>query len=188
MNKLKFIVISFLSVFFLGTAVVVGADTIPGTNYEVISDLSIKDVSSNIVYEFYSTDLRDDFIMANSQYQSRSNGVADYRKIFVSSTRQSYTTGPISATVYGGQAGASVTSQANVSFTVPKTNIGVNIGGSVTHNVPPRTYGYIVGKSSYNLNKYNLQVRYLGTNNYVSAGVAYDVSNVSTWTALHTWR
>lgn len=190
MNKLKLMILSLLGILSFGTVMVAQSETISNSSYEIISDLIVKDTVNSLVYQFDSVDFRDQFLEANSGIQTRSNatGVADSRRKFVSSVRKTLTSGAISSTVYGGKAGASISSDASFGFTDPTSGLGFNLGRSVTHNVPPYTYGHIIGKASYNLNTYRIELRYLGTNRYVSGGTAYSISNVNTWTELRTWK
>lgn len=188
MSKRKFAILFLFSLLCLCTAVVSHAETTTVSSYEIISDLVIKDNANGTIYEFNSVEFRDDFLTNNSQYQTRLSGVADTRRTFVRSIRKSFTSGPLSITAYGGAAGATVTAPLTFTFSDPQTGLGVSVTLGTSHNVPPYTYGYIVAKVHYNLNEYNLFVRYLGTNTYVPAGKAYDISNVSGWTELKTWK
>lgn len=164
------------------------AETPTVAKYEIISTLVIKDNTNGIIYKFNSVECRDAFLNNNSKYETRSSGVADVRRTFVRSRRVLYTTGPLSITAYGGKAGATVTSPLAVGFTDPKTDLGGTVHLGTSHNVPPNTYGHIVGKIRYNVDEYNLSVRYLGTNKYVPAGKSYGISNVNGWTELKTWK
>ena len=188
MSKVKFIILSFLSIICLCITTISHAETTAVTNYEIISELVIKDNANGTIYKFNSVELRDYFINNNSKYQTRSAGVADVRRTFVRSIRKTLSSGAISNTAYGGVAGATVTSPLTFNFTDPQTGIGISVNLGTSHNVPPHTYGHIVAKVQYNLNEYNLSVRYIGTNTYVPAGKAYDISNVFGWTELRTWK
>ena len=89
---------------------------------------------------------------------------------------------------YGGKAGATLTVGAGVSFSAPESGAGLSLNHSVSHNVPPYTYGYIRLKASYTVNVRKLEVRYLGTNKWVPAGQTSTISNVSVWSELVTWK
>ena len=137
---------------------------------------------------FYTTELRDAYLESKSMYQTRSNGIADYRTSYSYSYKKSTTSGAVSSTAYGGKAGATLTVSAGVSFSDPESGAGLGLNHSVSHNVPPYTYGYIRLKASYTVNVRNLEVRYLGTNKWVPAGETSTISNVSVWSELVTWK
>lgn len=176
------------SLLFLGISSTVSADVVPGTNYEIVSNLVVKDVNTGEVLRFYTPELRDAFLQSTSGIQTRSNatGVADYRTKYLRSYNYTATSGPMSITAYGGKAGASLTVNAGVKFS--KKRFRFSLGGSVTHKVPPYTYGYIRLKSSYTAKVSKLEVRYLGTNKWVPAGEASTLANVRVWSELHTWK
>ncbi|HEL1636336.1 hypothetical protein [Streptococcus suis] len=188
MSKRKFIILFLFSILCLCSPMVSHAETTLLSNYEVISDLVIVDNENGILYEFYSEEYRDDFLASNSKYQTRSNGVADTKRVFVRSIPKTYTSGAISINAYGGEAGATLTPPVSYSFADPKTGHEVTVSLGVSHNVPPYTYGHIIVKANYNLNEYDLKVRYLGTNKYVNAGKTYTISNAIGWTELRTWK
>lgn len=137
---------------------------------------------------FHTVELRDAFLQSKSGYQTRSNAtnVAGYRTRYHRSYNATATAGAVSPTAYGGKAGASLTVNAGVRFSAK--GFGFKLGGSVTHKVPPYTYGYIRLKSSYKVNVSKLEVRYLGTNTWVPAGESSTISNVRVWGELHTWK
>ena len=137
---------------------------------------------------FYTTELRDTYLESKSMYQTRSNGVADYRTRYSHSYNRSITSGPVSSTAYGGKAGATLTVSAGVNLSAPESEAGLSLNHSVSHNVPPYTYGYIRLKASYTVNVRKLEVRYLGTNKWVPAGETSTISNVSVWSELVTWK
>lgn len=87
-----------------------------------------------------------------------------YRTIYLQSHNTTVTSGLVSTTAYGGKAGASLTAITGVSFSYNR--FGFSLGGSMTHKVPPSTYGYIRLKSSYTVKVSKLEVRYLGTNKW----------------------
>ena len=99
-------------------------------------------------------------------YQTRSNatGVVDYRTSYSYSYESSATSRALSSTVYGGKAKATLTVSVVVGFSAPESGFGLSLNHSVSHNVPPYTYGYIRLKASYTVNVRKLEVRYLGTN------------------------
>lgn len=176
------------SILYLCLPIVSHAETTLLSNYEVISDLVIVDNENGILYEFYSEEYRDDFSASNSKYQTRSTGVADTKKVFVRSIPKAYTSGAISFNAYCGEAGATLTLPLTHTFSDPQTGHGISVNLEGSHNVPPYTYGHIIVKASYNLNEYDLKVRYLGTNKYVNAGKTYTISNAIGWTELRTWK
>ena len=189
MRKFKiFFVYLLSSLLFLGISTAVSADVIPGTNYETVSNLVVKDVNTGEVLRFYTPELRDAFLQSTSRYQTRSNatGVADYRTTYLRSYNDTATSGPVSTTAYGGKAGASLTVNAGASFS--HKGFGFSLGGSVTHKVPPYTYGHIRLKSSYTVKVSKLEVRYLGTNKWVPAGESSTLANVRVWSELRTWK
>lgn len=164
------------------------AETIPGTNLEIVSKLVVKDVSSGTYYQFETLEGRNIFVESNTKYKSRSNGVRATRRIFSHSYRDSGTSSAISTTAYGGRAGASLTVSAGAGFTHPKYGLGLSLGISATHNVPPYTYGYIILKSTFTVNVYRLEVQYYGSNRWHSAGRVHTFSNIRTWSELRTWK
>ena len=193
MIKLKLLFFSLLSsLLFLVTTSTVFADVYPGTNYEIVSNRIVKDINTGELLSFYTTELRDAYLESKSTYQTRSNatGVADYRTSYSYSYsyKSSATSGARSSTAYGGKAGATLTVGAGVSFSAPESGAGLSLNHSVSHNVPPYTYGYIRLKASYTVNVRKLEVRYLGTNKWVPAGETSTISNVSVWSELVTWK
>ena len=189
MIKLKILFFSLLSsLLFLVTTSTVFADIYPGTNYEIVSNRVIKDINTGELLSFYTTELRDAYLESKSMYQTRSNatGVADYRTKYSHSYESSATSGALSSTAYGGKAGATLTIGAGASFSAPESGVGLSLNHSVSHNVPPYTYGYIRLKASYTVNVRKLEVRYLGTNKWVPAGETSTISNVSVWSELVT--
>lgn len=189
MSKLKIFFISLLSsLIFLGISPAVSADVHPGTNYEIVSNLVVKDTTTGEVLKFYTVELRDAFLQSQSGYQTRSNatGVADYRTTYLRSYNDTATSGAVSPVSYGGKAGSTITANAGVSFS--KNGFGFSLGSSVTYKVPPYTYGYIRLKASYTVRVSKLEVRYLGTNNWVPAGESSSISNVRIWSELATWK
>ena len=191
MIKLKILFFAVLSslVFLVSTSTVF-ADVYPGTNYEIVSNHVVKDINTGELLSFYTTELRDTYLESKSMYQTRSNatGVADYRTSYSYSYKSSATSGARSSTAYGGKAGATLTVGAGVSFSAPESGAGLSLNHSVSHNVPPYTYGYIRLKASYTVNVRKLEVRYLGTNKWVPAGETSTISNVSVWSELVTWK
>lgn len=189
MIKLKILFFSVLSsLLFLVTTSTVFADVYPGTNYEIVSNRVIKDIATGELLSFYTTELRDTYLESKSMYQTRSNGVADYRTRYSHSYKKSTTSGPVSSTAYGGKSGATLTVGAGVGFSAPESGAGLSLNHSVSHNVPPYTYGYIRLKASYTVNVRKLEIRYLGTNKWVPAGNSSTISNVSVWSELVTWK
>ncbi|HFI0853899.1 TPA: hypothetical protein ACGO7S_001200 [Streptococcus suis] len=188
MKKLKMLFLLTISLFCLGNVMVAKAESIPGTNLEIISDLTLKVANSETYYQFETLEGRDLFIEANSKYKSRSNGVSLTRSIFSHSYQDSATSSAVSSTAYGGRAGSSLTVSAGVGFTHPKFGIGFSLDHAVTHNVPPYTYGHIVLKSTFTVNVYNFQVQYQGSNTWHSAGKVHKLSNIRTWSELKTWK
>lgn len=191
MNKFKILFLSVLSsLLLLGTSSVVLADVYPGTNYEILSDLVVKEINTGEIIEFYSIELKEAFLESKSVYQTRSNatGVADNRSKYSHSYYGTSTSGAMTGTAYGGAGGATLTLSAGIGFTDPKYGWGFNLETSVSHNVPPYTYGYIRLKSSYKVNVYKLEVRYLGTNKWVPAGETRIPSNKKVWSELATWK
>ena len=65
---------------------------------------------------FYTTEIRDAYFESKSMYQTRSNGVADYRTRYSHSYKKSTTSGPVSSTASGGKSGATLTVGAGVVF------------------------------------------------------------------------
>lgn len=191
MIKLKILFFSLLSsLLFLVTASTVFADVYPGTHYEIVSNRIIKDINTGELLSFYTTELRDAYLESKSMYQTRSNatGVADYRTKYSHSYESSATSGALSSTAYGGKAGATLTIGAGASFSAPESGVGLSLNHSVSHNVPPYTYGYIRLKATYTVNVRKLEVRYLGTNKWVPAGETSTISNISVWSELVTWK
>lgn len=125
-------------------------------------------------------------------YQTRSNAtdVVDYRTSYSYSYsyESSATSRALSSTVYGGKAKATLTVSVGVGFSAPESGFGLSLNHSVSHNVPPYTYGYIRLKASYTVNVRKLEVRYLGTNKWGPAGETSTISNVSVWSELVTWK
>ena len=191
MIKLKLLFFSVLSnLFFLVTTSTVFADVYPCTNYEIVSNRVVKDINTGELLSFYTTELRDAYLESKSTYPTRSNatGLADYRTRYSHSYKSSATSEALSSTAYGGKAGATLTISAAVNFSAPESGSGLSLNHSVSHNVPPYTYGYIRLKASYTVNVRKLEVRYLGTNKWVPAGQTSTISNVSVWSELVTWK
>ena len=191
MIKLKLLFFSVLSnLFFLVTTSTVFADVYPCTNYEIVSNRVVKDINTGELLSFYTTELIDAYLESKSTYQTRSNetGVADYRTSYSHSYKSSATSGALSSTAYGGKVGATLTLSAGVGFSAPESGAGLSLTHSVSHNIPPYTYGYIRLKASYTVNVRKLEVRYLGTNKWVPAGETSTISNVSVWSELVTWK
>ncbi|HFR3185159.1 hypothetical protein [Streptococcus suis] len=188
MKKIRMMLLLMISLFCLGSFVVAKAESVPGTNLEIISEMTLKESQSDTYYLFETLEARDLFIESNSKYKLRSNGVSLTRSVFSHSYRDSATSHGVSSIAYGGQAGASLTISAGLGYSVPKYNIGLSLENSATHNVPPYTYGQIVLKSTFTVNVYNFQVQYQGSNTWHSAGKVHKLSNIRTWSELRTWK
>lgn len=89
-------------------------------------------------------------------------------------------------TAYGGAGGASLSINAGASFSYNGAQF--SLGYTTSHHVPPYTYGYVRLRGSYTVNVYKLEVRYLGTNNWVPAGNSSTISNIRTWSELVSWK
>ncbi|NQQ99827.1 hypothetical protein HO839_03890 [Streptococcus suis] len=188
MKKMRILLLLLVGLFSFGAYATAEAEDIPGTNLEIISELILKEAHSETYYQFETLEARDLFIESNSKYKSRSNGISLTRSVFSHSYQDSATSPGVSSIAYGGQAGASLTISAGVSFSVPKYNIGFSLENSVTHNIPPYTYGQIVLKSTFTVNVYDFQVQYLGTNTWYSAGKVNKLTNIRVWSELKTWK
>lgn len=192
MNRLKSIFLLLFSLLTFGIFLDVKADTIPNPDFEVISELVLKENKTGVIYEFENLETREQFLKSRNITPSnassfRSYGVGSVRRTYLSSYRDTAVSGRVSYTVYGGSSGASVSISSGQSFSSSEYGIGFTYGSAATHFVPPYKYGYIVLKASFTVNIYKLEVKYQGTNEWRPAGRIKTFSNTNVWTELRTY-
>lgn len=187
MKKFKFLIVSSLSLLLLSGGYVAQADAATTSNFEVVSELVLRETGTDTIYKFDSARTRDEFLKSSSGYSVRSSGVSSTRRKLARSYTSYSRTVPMGRVAYGGQAGAALTLGRGASFSDEKTGVGYTLEESVTHNVPPYKYGQIALRGSCTVNVYNLEVQYLGTKTWRPAGQVTTYSNIRTWTVLNTW-
>jgi len=165
MNKLKLIFLLLFSLLTFGIFLDVKADTIPGSDFEVVSELVLKENKTGVIYEFENLETREQFLKSRNITPSNASSFRSY----------------------GGSSGASVSISSGQSFSSSEYGIGFTYGSAATHFVPPYKYGYIVLKASFTVNIYKLEVKYQGTNEWRPAGRIKTFSNTNVWTELRTY-
>lgn len=192
MNRPKLIFFLLFSLLTFGIFLDVKADTIPSSDFEVVSELVLKENKTGVIYGFENLETREQFLKSRNITTSnvssfRSYGVSSVRRTYLSSYRDTAVSGRVSYTVYGGSSGASVSISSGKIFSSSEYGIGFTYGSVATHFVPPYKYGYIVLKASFTVNIYKLEVKYQGTNEWRPAGRIKTLSNKNVWTELRTY-
>lgn len=85
----------------------VKADTIPSPDFEVISELVLKENKTGVIYEFENLETREQFLKSRNITSSNASsfryyGVSSVRRTYLSSYRDTAVSGRVSYTVYGG--------------------------------------------------------------------------------------
>lgn len=187
-SKIKITFLSLLSIFMFGNFSPVKAEIIPGTNYENVSALVIKEQGSDTYYKFDSNEAKKLFLESNSNFQTRSYGVSLTRRIYSHSYNGSTRRYNASAVINGGSTGVTHTVSRSVGFTDPDTGLGFTLGSSTTFTAPRYTNAKLVMWGTYRAHVYRLQVQYRGTNRWVNAGTVTTYTNVQTHYTTQTWR
>ena len=93
MIKLNYVFLCTIMSIFLVTTSTFLLMSIPGTNYEIVSNRVVKDINTGELLSFYTTEPRDAYLESKSTYQTRSNatGLEDYRTRYSHSYKSSAT-------------------------------------------------------------------------------------------------
>lgn len=191
MSKIKVFICVFVSlIFVLGfSSTDVNADVIPGTNYEIISDLALYDKTTNELYEFENEEVLGAFLDEKRSISSRSYVPSESRSVVEKVYSKIHTSGHQITTVFGGPHGGTMSLEYGVSVNAEDLTSSINHG--VSYTVPKNKKGNIVVKTKIEYTQYRRESRMkLGYQNYTKWQYAgsYTVKKiVSNWYAPVYW-
>lgn len=174
-----------LSLSFLITPTI-KADIIPGTNYEIISELTLRDTSTNAVYQFSNQTAKNIFLEQMIGISTRSYTPHARRQSVIRRYSYVWQSGHITGTVYGGPYGGTINVGPTFGFTTER-GFSLNVNQGASYNVPPHQYGNVVIKANISATQYKIEQRAPG-GKWQSAGTATVAYPTSAWYAPVYWR
>lgn len=191
MSKLKAFISLFISlIFVLGfSSTNFKADVVPGTNYEIISDLTLYDKTTNELYEFENEEVLGAFLDEKRSISFRSYVPSERRSVVEKVYNKTHTSDHLITTVSGGSHGGTMSLSYGTSVTVE--GLTSSIGYGVSYTVPKNKKGNIVLKTKVEYTQYRLESRIrIGYQNYTKwqyAGSYTSKKIISNWYAPVYW-
>lgn len=187
MSKIKWFLGVLSCLFLIGIcSPSVNAETVPGTTYEVVSNLELYDNSTNELYTFDSENAKQLFLQGiTNTAMTRSTSPNQTRTRITKQYTGVRSSGYLVQTVYGGAHGGTMSRSTATTASIEGLSVSVSTG--VSYNVPARKYGNIVIKANIQYTVHALEIRYTNNGAWKPAGGYTTKRVLSSWYAPVYW-